>query len=527
MSSRRVGCPPRVGRNGCPTVFLSLTLILSALPGPLRAQVTGAEAARSFRAENGPEILRDFASFLSIPNVADDSVGIWENARHIRQELTERGVEARLLTLPEANPIVYGEVRIPGATRTLGLYVHYDGQPADPSKWTHEPWEPVLYSASMEAGGTPIPFPPPGEAVDPEWRIYARSAGDDKAPIGAMLPVLEAFREHGITPTSNLVFFFEGEEEAGSTHLGRYLEEYEELIRDIDVWLLFDGPVHQSGRPLLSFGVRGVTGMEITTYGPIRPLHSGHYGNWAPVPGQLLVNLLATMKDDEGRVLVEGFYDTVEPLGRVEREALRRLPSYDDELARELGLARPEGSGQTLAERLLLPSLTIRGLSSGNTGALTRNVIPATATAALGIRLVKGNDPRHMRELVEEHIRRQGFHIVREDPDMETRLRYPKIAKVTGGRGYPAARSRMDSPILQEVVAAAKRAAGSEEVVLSPGSGGSLPLYLFTDVLGKPILMVPIANHDDLQHAPNENLRIRNLWYGMDLYAELFTMPGG
>jgi acetylornithine deacetylase/succinyl-diaminopimelate desuccinylase-like protein len=483
--------------------------------------------ARRFRAENGAQILSEYATLLSIPNVASDSVGIWRNAEYIRDQLGDRGVDARLLTLPGANPIVFGELRVPDATRTLGLYVHYDGQPADPANWTHDPWEPVLYTRSMEAGGTPRPFPAQGEAIDPEWRIYGRASGDDKAPIGAMLPVLKAFHENGVTPSSNLIFFFEGEEEAGSTNLGRYLEEYGELIADIDVWLLFDGPVHQSGRPLLSFGVRGVTGMEVTVYGPTRGLHSGHYGNWAPVPGQMLANLLATMKDDEGNVLIEGFYDTVEPLGELEREALRNLPNYDEELKRELGLARTEGGGQTLPERLQLPSLTVRGLTSGNTGEYARNVIPPTATAAIGVRLVKGNDPGHMRELVEAHIRKEGYHIVREDPDMDVRLNYPKVAKVTGGGGYPAARSPMDLPILQGVVAAARRAAGNDDVVLSPGSGGSLPLYLFTDMLRKPILMVPIANHDDLQHAPDENLRVWNLWYGIDLYAQLFTMPEG
>jgi len=506
-----------------PTLVVTAVLLFGT---PLTAQRTGGEVARAFREAHGPRILQQYAELLSLPNVASDSVGIWENAAYIRDALSARGVDSRLLTLPGANPIVYGEMRVPGATRTLGLYVHYDGQPADPANWTHEPWNPVLYTRSMEAGGEPIPFPGPGEAVDPEWRIYARSSGDDKAPLGAMLPVLEAFQEAGVAPTSNLIFFFEGEEEAGSTNLGPYLEVYAELIEDIDVWLLFDGPVHQSGRPMLSFGVRGVTGMEVTVYGPTRGLHSGHYGNWAPVPGQMLANLLASMKDEDGNVLVAGFYDTVEPLGELELEALRNLPRYDEELKRELGLARTEGSGQTLPERLQLPALTVRGLSSGGTGEYTRNVIPPTATAALGIRLVKGNEPGHMRELVEDHIRKQGYHIVRQDPDMDTRLSYPRIAKVLGEGGYPAARSAMDLPILQEVVVAAKRAAGDLDVVLSPGSGGSLPLYLFTDVLRKPILMVPIANHDDLQHAPDENLRIWILWYGIDFYAQLFTMPG-
>ena len=203
-----------------------LAILGTAVLGPsLVAQQSGAEVARDFRDANGPRILREYAQLLSMPNVASDSTGIWKNAEYIRDELAERGVQARLLTLPGANPIVYGELMVPGATRTLGLYVHYDGQPVDPSNWTHDPWEPVLYTRSMEAGGEPRPSPADGEAVDPEWRIYARAAGDDKAPIGAMLPVLEAFHENGVAPTSNLIFFFEGEEEAGSTNLGAYLEE--------------------------------------------------------------------------------------------------------------------------------------------------------------------------------------------------------------------------------------------------------------------------------------------------------------
>ena len=160
-------------------------------------------------------------------------------------------------------------------------------------------------------------------------------------------------------------FFFEGEEEAGSARLRRYLEGNRALLDDIDIWLFFDGPVHQSRRPLLTFGVRGVTGLEVTVYGPSRPLHSGHYGNWAPVPGQMLAELLASMKAPDGRVTVPGFYETVEPLGDLERAALQSLPDYDGQLMAELGLMRTEGEGASLAERLLLPSLTVRGLSSG------------------------------------------------------------------------------------------------------------------------------------------------------------------
>ncbi len=505
-----------------------LGLALASSPLPVAAQ-TGAEVARAYREANEAAIVRDFAELLTYPNRAADLEDIGRVAGYIRDQLDGVGVDARLLELEGAPPIVYGKLSVPGATRTLGVYVHYDGQPVDPSNWTHSPFEPTLYTASMESGGDPRPLPEAGEAVDPEWRLYARSAGDDKGPIAAILPVLEAFRSEGVTPTSNLIFFFDGEEEAGSPSLGRYMEMMAEELDEIDIWLFFDGPSHQSGRPLLTFGVRGAMGMEVTVYGATRNLHSGHYGNWTPDTGNILARLLASMKDETGRVLVEGWYDTVEPLGPEEQAALAEMPDIDDQLKRELGLLRTEGSPQTLPQRLLVPALNVRGITSGNTGSLARNVIPNTAVASLGLRFVKGNDPAQMRQLVVDHIEGQGFHIVDEDPDMETRLQYPLIAKVTGGGGAPASRTEMSNPYVQEITRAANlaadRAFGPGSLVLSPGMGGTLPLSLFTDVAGKPAINVPIANHDNNQHAPDENLRIANLWYAIDLYAALMTMP--
>ena len=525
----------KAGRSLCPGSmrhpFRCLAIGLAALlhtAAPSAAQPAG-EIAQSYRRAHEAEILRDFAELLTYPNRSSDTEDITRNARFIRDLLSEAGAESELLTLDGAAPLVYGELEVPGATRTLGIYVHYDGQPVDPRNWTHPPFEPTLYSASMEVGGEPIPMPGPGDPVDPDWRIYARSAGDDKAPITAVLTVLEAFREGDVNLTSNLVFFFDGEEETGSRNLGRYMEMRAEALEEIDIWLFFDGPAHQSGRPQLTFGVRGSMGMEITVYGATRNLHSGHYGNWTPDTGSILAHLLASMKDRDGRVLVEGWYDTADPLGEEEQAALASIPDVDPTLRRELGLAWTEGQGESIAERLLLPALNVRGITSGNTGALARNVIPNTAVAALGIRLVKGNDPAHLRRLVVEHIQGRGFHVVTEDPDMETRLRHPRIAKVTGGGGYPAARTSMADPFVQQVIGAASNAAdrafGPGSLVLAPGMGGTLPLYLFTDVAGKPAIVVPVANHDNNQHAPDENLRIGNLWYAIDLYAELLTMP--
>ena len=494
---------------------------------PTAAQ-TGVEVARTYRETHASAIVRDFAEMLTYPNRARDLDEVSRAAEYIRDQMRDAGVEARLLTLDGVPPLVFGEVRRPGATRTLGLYAHYDGQPVDPSNWTHPPFEPTLYTAAMDAGGQPRGLPTDTEVVDPEWRIYARSAGDDKAPIQAFLSVLRAFRDGGIAPTSNLIFMFDGQEEAGSP-LGDYMEQVRDRVDDVDMWLFWDGPAHQSGRPLLAFGARGSMGMEVTVYGAIRNLHSGHYGNWAPDTGMILARLLSSMKDESGRVLVEGWYDTTEPLGAEAAAALRAMPDWDDEMKRELGLVRTEGEPQTLPERLMVPALNVRGMTSGNTGSLARNIIPNTAVAALGIRLVQGNDPAQLRQLIVDHIERQGFHVVADDPDVDTRLRYPLIAKVTGGGGSVAARTPMSDPFVQQVIAAATEAADRAFVegalVLSPGLGGTLPIALFTDVWRKPAIVVPIANHDNNQHAPDENLRLANLWYGIDLFAEIMTMP--
>jgi len=236
------------------------------------------------------------------------------------------------------------------------------------------------------------------------------------------------------------------------------------------------------------------------------------------------------MKDDEGTVLVDGWYDGADPIGLEEQAALDAMPPWDSELKRELGLVRTEGEPESLPERLMVPALNVRGMTSGNTGALARNVIPNTAVAALGIRMVKGNTTQHLRDLIVAHIEGQGFHVVEDDPDMETRLRYPRIAKVTGGRGGSiASRTSMADPFAQSILAAATSAADRAfepgALIVAPGMGGTLPLFLFSDVAGKPAVVVPVANHDNNQHAPDENLRIANLWYAIDLYAALMTMP--
>ncbi len=482
------------------------------------------EAAREYRRAHGAEILEEFSVLLAMPNVASDVPNIRRNAEHLAQAFRSRGVAISIHMLPGAAPLVVGHLSVPGATRTIGIYAHYDGQPVDQARWTHRAWTPTLYTAAMEDGGEPRPLPRSDEPIDPEWRFYARAAGDDKAPIMALLAALDVLRHNDLSPTSNFVLLFEGEEEIGSPHLGEYFDAYGNRL-EADVWLICDGPVHQSRRPQLVFGVRGITSCEITLYGANRFLHSGHYGNWAPNPSQMLARLLASMTDDDGRVTIEGFYDDVEPPSPVERAALATVPDVDRELWRDFGLGAIGRPPRSLAESLLLPSLNLKGIAGGTVGPTARNVIPPTATAALDIRLVKGNDPARMLDLVEAHVRAQGYTIVRGEPDPATRLDHARIARIVRGGGYRASRAPLDLPLVPLLAAAAHRASGGREVVLMPTMGGSLPLYLFDEKLGAPTIIVPIANHDDNQHGPDENLRLANLWYGIDLYAALLTMP--
>ncbi len=481
---------------------------------------------RDYRRANEHAILKEFLALLSIPNVAADQENIRRNADALVAMMQRRKLQPRLLEASDksAPPAVYGEWKTPGATRTLIFYAHYDGQPTDPRAWTGTlPWQPVFRSAALEAGGKLLPLPKANEAINPEWRLYARSASDDKAGVIALLTAFDALVASGAKPTSNMKFFFDGEEEAGSPHLAEVLRLNKSLLQG-DAWIICDGPVHQSGRKQVVFGVRGDTNVDVTVYGAKRPLHSGHYGNWAPNPAQTLARLLATMKDESGRVKIGGWYDDAVPLSESERRAIADAPQYDDTLRADLGLARSEGSGRNLLELINEPSLNINGISSGDIGALARNVIPTTATAVLDLRLVKGNDHVRQVQRLIDHIRKQGFRVIDRDPSDEERRRHPLIARVTTRTGgYNAERTAMDLPISLAVITAVQ-STSEQPIVRLPTAGGSLPLSVITDNLTTVTITVPIANYDNNQHAENENLRLQNLWDGLETLAAIMTM---
>ncbi len=505
--------------------MLRLLVLLAILPAMALGQTTQ-ENVRKYRRANEHQILKEYLELLAIPNVASDIPNIRKNAEFISAMMRQRGLEPRLLeaTTPNTPPAVYAEWKVPNAQRTLLLYAHYDGQPTDPKQWTGtHPWQPVFRHAALEAGGQIASAPPAPEAFNTDWRIYARSASDDKAGVMAILNAFAALKANNIALTSNIKFFFEGEEEAGSPHLAEILRANRELLA-ADAWIICDGPVHQSGRKQVVFGVRGDVNIDVTVYAAKRPLHSGHYGNWSPNPAMMLAHLLASMKDKDGRVTIEGWYSDVEPLGERERRAISEAPQYDEELKRQLGLSRTEGAGKSLLELINVPSLNINGFASGDVGDLARNVIPTKASAVLDLRLVKGNDHQRQVERLIAHVRKQGYFVVDRDPTDAERAQHPLLARVNvRPGGYNAERTRMDLPVSLAVIEAVQSTT-PDKIVLLPTSGGSLPLSIVTDNLKTVTISVPIANYDNNQHAENENVRLQNLWDGIETFAALMTM---
>lgn len=483
---------------------------------------------RNYRIGHEKPILDEFVSFLSIPNVAVDTINLRKSAGFLMDMMKKRGIQQVQLLDPVtagAPSSVYGEITTAGAKQTLIFYAHYDGQPVNPAQWAKElsPFEPQLASGAIDKGGKIIDISPNTNSFDPEWRIYARAASDDKAGVAVILNAYDAIMKSGLKPSCNLKFFFEGEEEAGSPHLNEILERYRSLLQS-DLWIFCDGPVHQSGKKQIVFGVRGDTHLDLTVYASKKPLHSGHYGNWAPNPAMMLVKLLASMKDDNGWITIKGFYDDVIPLTAAEKKALQEVPPVDEQMKKELGIVMNEIPGKSLGESINLPSLNINGIQSGNVGKMANNIIPTYATAVLDLRLVPGNDWQRQQQKVIDHIRSQGYYVIDHDPSDEERQKYTKIIKIVPGMdGYNAQRTSMELPVAANVINAVKNTT-ADQVVLMPTFGGSLPLFLFVKYLHAKIITVPIANHDNNQHAENENIRLQNLWNGIETIASLMMM---
>ncbi len=504
-----------VGIANSALLVASISGIAAVAAADLNAQVA------KYRAAHEAAIVASLDELVRLKSVAAEPAGLRAAADRLQISLQQRGFDARELSAGDGTPpVVFGSLQSTGARRTVIFYAHYDGQPVTPSQWSSDPFVPVMRSGALGSGEHEVDWKSAHTAFDPEWRLFGRAVSDDKASIVAFLAAFDALKAAGRKPSVNIKVLWEGEEEAGSPHLADILRNNRALLA-ADLILIGDGPVHQSRRPMIYFGARGVMGLEATLYGPIRALHDGHYGNWVPNPAAMAATLIAQMRDDEGRILIPGFADGVRALTPAEQAAIGNLPPIDDALKREFGIARAE-SNEGLAASLMRPALNIRGIRTGQVGDSAANAIPTTAMISFDFRLVPDQSPPAVRAAVERFLQSHGWTIVADEPDLATRQRSARLIRLQWDAGYPAFRADLSSPVGKAVIAAASKAA-SAPVLVFPMMGGSVPLYEFADVLQLPVIGLPIVNHDNNQHAANENLRLQNLWDGIGSYAAMLA----
>ncbi|HEX3847316.1 MAG TPA: M20/M25/M40 family metallo-hydrolase [Steroidobacteraceae bacterium] len=474
-----------------------------------------------YRRQHEAAIVGKLDDLTRLKSIAADPAGLQAAADRLQGWLRERGFDTEQWKSSSGGPpAVFGSLPARGAKRTVVFYAHYDGQPVTPSQWSSDPFVPVVRTGLLGTGEHEIDWKSAKGPFDPGWRFYARAVSDDKATIIAFLTAFDALKAAHRAPSVNVKVLWEGEEEAGSPHLGDILRTHRAELSS-DLMLIGDGPVHQSRKPMIYFGARGVIGLDATLYGPVRALHDGHYGNWVPNPAAMAASLLAEMRDDTGKITIPGFADGIRALNDGEQAALAHLPPVDDALKAEFGIARAE-SDETLAKSLMRPALNVRGIRAGQVGESAANAIPTTAAFSLDFRLVPDQRPAAVRASVERFLQDHGWTVLADEPTQADRRAHARLIRLQWEPGYPAFRADLSAPSGKAVIAAASKAAHGS-VVIMPMMGGSVPLYEIAEIVRVPVIGLPIANHDNNQHAANENLRLQNLWDGIDAYAAMLS----
>jgi len=436
---------------------------------------------------NRQPFLERLFDYLSHPSISAQGVGIEEVSSYIAGVLDRIGLNSEIV--PTAGcPVVLARREAGSDRPTVLLYGHYDVQPPDPlDRWISPPFEPTIR----------------------DGRIYARGVGDNKGQHFAQILAIESLLACNASLPCNVIVFLEGEEEVGSPNLAQFARSHGAKLA-ADLVITADGPVHESGRACITFGVRGVASFELRATGAKSDLHSGNWGNVAPQPLWTLVHLLHSMRDEHGRITIDGFYDRVDAPTPLELEALAALPFDEAQTKRALSVEQFDvPPDRSLVERLSLwPTMTINGLHGGYDGPGTKTVLPCTATAKCDVRLVESQEADEILDKIEAHVGRVA----------------PHVEFVRMG-GMDPSKTRLDSPFVEPLRSAVQHAQG-EPPLLIPAMGGSLPEYVFTKILGIPAFGVPYANPDEANHVPNENLEVERFFAGIRTGAALLTHLG-
>jgi len=492
---------------------LPFLLLLGVLSGSVRASLPDGVDENAIR-QAALGVFPDYFQLLSLPSVSAEPADIQKNADWLGKAFEKRGFKATELA-NKGKPLVFASYEgNKGKRPTILFYMHFDSQPVIPSQWSQkDPWNPVVKRRGADGIWQEVDrsllFRPD---FDPELRVFARASADDKGPIAMFLASFDLLRGKKMAPAVNVKVLLDSEEEANSAGIPDVVANNRELLT-ADALVLFDAAEHPSGRPTILFGNRGMTPLTLTVYGPKVPLHSGHYGNYAPNPAQRLARLLAGMKDDEGRVTIPGYYDTTH-LTDQDRKILAEVPDDETALRKRLGIAEPEKVGANYQEALQYPTLNVRGMAAGGVGEKAATIIPAQAVAEIDLRTTVEAEGPYLAGLVKSYVERQGYFLVDHEPTDVERAEHGKIAQLKVGKGDEAARQEMDSPVGHWAEKALKMSSGVEPVRLRQ-MGGTVPTAEIVGPLKLPFLLVPVVNADDNQHTYDENLRIGQFLTGM------------
>jgi len=484
-------------------------------------QPDAASAVRAWRERNEWYVLRQFVELLRWPNTHTSPTNLASNARAVATLLERAGMKTELLQVPGAPPTVWAEYPVRDAAGKLVFCAHYDGVEAYPEQWqTGDPFSPVLMTGPVEAGGQPIPLPQPGWPSDPGWRLYGRSVADNKLAILALAAAVEGIRGTGVGLHYSLAAWIAGDGEAGWRSFPQYLDRYGARLAGTTAWIVLDGSLEPFEQPQVHFGVRGLAQLELTVYGAAADAESGRYANWVPDPAAMLARLLASIRDEDGRVLVRDFLHGAASLDPIEKQLLAASVSSERPVLQALGLARSE-AGRSLAEALGQPSINVTWMEAGARHLPGR--IPSRARALVEVQLVEGMDWRATVQRLVQHIVAAGYHVTDRDPTPELRLKYPKLCSVRRGPGYNASRLRLDSPLARTIRQAVSRAAG--EVLVLPYSTEKLPLTAVRSEFGVPLIVVPLTGAAARRHQANESVALSEVWRAVEITAALAGMP--
>jgi len=442
------------------------------------------EKVYSYIDQHSQDFIQELAKLVRQPSVSAKGEGMQECAEMVEKMLQEVGFSTKLIPEKDGTPVVYGELKSKASKKTLLFYDHYDVQPPEPL----EEWKFDAFSGKVYEG-----------------RIYGRGVSDNKGNIVSRVKAVEAFLETVGDVPVNVKFVVEGEEEIGSPHLEPVIKQHKELFsNDATIWEF--GGTNYEGRPEIYLGLKGVLPVELRAKGAARDVHSAN-APLVPNPAWRLVWALNTLKNKEDKILIDGFYDNVEPPSEAELQLLNDIPLEEEKVKKTLGLKEflHKRTGIEAKKTLLYsPTCTINGFLTGYTGPDSKTVLPKEAMVKLDFRLVPKQMPNEIFKKLVKHLQKNGF------KDIEA-IKY--------GSTEPAKTPITDK--FASVVAEAAEKVYQKKTVIYPTSAGSGPMHLFRNWLKCPVVSAGCSHADAKAHAPNENLTIEGFIKGTKFMATI------